>query len=675
MKTESNYDFLKRLVQVHKTGIVDSSLSPEKDELRLQNAVSVFLPKDADEMLLTSAKDMVDYFFTTMELEAFITRDENRAQNGNSVILRSRSEEDFGKRGYRITVDKNVTVEGKDSRGIAQGLYYIEDLMNLRRAPFLKKGVFTGSLMFEPRCVMSGYGIGEYPDGYLSLLAHHGFTGLMLWIKGVNESQKGFQNFMDLAQRSSKYGFDIYVESYTAHEVYPEGEEAQKFYDDLYGKLFKECPFIKGLIIVGEAVKFPSRDPDLRPGENPGWYPCCDWPLLLKMIRTAVDKVKPGVEIILSSYNWGYRPKELRQKLIATLPKDVILNCGWEMFEKYDLDGVEEMCCDYSLRVVKPGYYFLTEAEQATKSGIRLDTIANTGGKTWDFGAIPYTPAPYRWAERFEELRKAHDNNNLISLMDSIHYGVYPSMISEIAKWAFREPRVDLEEYIPKIISLYFGKGDLDIKVQAMRHWSEALANMVPTDEDQYGALRIGPSHPLYAGRKPYDPPSPPQDKFAMHRLTRGFYCNVYHYIGNGVPGDERIHKEIASYEYVNDRLMMGIELLEKCKDQSDELKRLINMGRFMHKTIVTVLNTKRFFLLDQERKNTTDAKVRSEIVLKMIELLKSERDNAESTIPLVEFDSVLGFEPSMEYTGDKKRILWKLNQVNNEIEMLMALI
>jgi hypothetical protein len=107
MIKESNYDFLKRLVQVHKTGIVDKTLSPESDEFCFQSTVSVFLPKDADEMLLCSAKDIVDYFFTTMELEAVLTRDETRAQKGNTIILKPTPDEDFGTRGYRITVDEN----------------------------------------------------------------------------------------------------------------------------------------------------------------------------------------------------------------------------------------------------------------------------------------------------------------------------------------------------------------------------------------------------------------------------------------------------------------------------------------------------------------------------------------------------------------------------------------
>nr|MBQ4319600.1 hypothetical protein [Clostridia bacterium] len=523
---ERNYDFCRRMLEVHKKNRRNKALAPDFDEFVFKSPVRILMPEDAGEITVTAAKDFADYLFTSMNVTAYVDYDDG-SDSPNTVILALNSDlgEASERRGHRVTIAENVKVEGYDEAGIAQGLYYLEDVMNLREAPYLKKKIETRRIMFAPRTVMSGYGAGEYPDEYLAALAHHGFSGIMLWIKGINESQKGYQNFKDLAVRAGRYGFDIYVESYTKHDVYPEGEEAQEFYDRLYGDLFAEFPFIKGLVIVGEAVNFPSRDPSVPEGRRPGWWPCSDWPLLLSMIKNAVDKVKPGVEIILSSYNWGYCDYKLRQKLISELPKGVLLNCGWEMFEHFDLDGVDERCADYSLRVVKPGHYFLTEAEAATQYGIKLETIANTGGKTWDFGAIPFDPAPYRWAERCEELRKAHDNNNLAALLDSIHFGVYPSFITEITKWAFCEPRVDLNELIPKILAMHFGHDEIDKIDKAMHLWSDALANMVPTDLDQYGALRVGPGHPFYVkieGRELVEVkgrmqlPYQPQDKFAM---------------------------------------------------------------------------------------------------------------------------------------------------------------
>lgn len=674
MRKESNYDFCKRLLTVHRTDLRSPALRPEADEFSFRDTLRICIPKDADEVLLTGAKDFTDYLFTTMNVEAFLSRAGVKPQEENALILSIDPALELGSRGYRITVDNRVLVEAADSLGISQGLYYLEDVMNLRRAPFLKKGTFNGSMMFQSRNVMSGYGVGEYPDEYLSLLAHHGFTSLMLWIKDINESQKGFQNFKDLGARAAKYGIDLYIESYAPHDVYPEGDEAQAYYDKLYGDLFALCPYIKGLVIVGEAAKFVSRDPDLPEGADPGWYPCRDWSLLLTMIRKAVDKIKPGVEIILSSYNWGGRPKQLREKLNSILPKDVILNCSWELNTPYDLDGTEAMCTDYSLRIVKPGSTFLSEAEMAVKYGLRLETIANAGGKTWDFGAIPYTPAPYRWAERFEELRKAHDQYNLTTLMDSIHYGVYPSMISEIAKWAFREPRVDLNEIIPKIISLYYGDEQLPEKLEALRAWSEALANMVPTVEDQYGALRIGPSHPFYAGRKPGEGVSPPQDKFAMYKLRPGMYKNVYHFY-RSADKYTIIPKEIAAYEHVKACIEKGIALLDGVTEKNEELERLINMGRFMRSTVITALNMKQFYLRDQRRQECSDQAEQARLISEMIEILRSEQENARNAIPIVNFDSSLGFEPAMEYITDEKRILWKINQVDEEIAMLRSLL
>ena len=676
MKVERNYDFCKRLLEVHKKDRRDKSLLPYENEFCFASPTVILMPEGCGEVIETAARDFADYLFTSMNVSAYVDYDRGHDAVG---CVRLKINTDLGeaseRRGHRIEVSDGVTVEGYDECGIAQGLYYLEDVMNLREAPFLEKGSTTRRVMFSPRTVMSGYGIGEYPNDYLSLLAHHGFSGIMLWIKGVNENQKGFQNFTDLALRASRYGFDIYVMSYTAHEVYPEGDEAQEFYDRLYGDFFAQFPFIKGLVIIGEAVKFPSRDKTIPEGIAPGWWPCDDWPLLLKMIQKAVAKVKPDVEIILSSYNWCSVDKKLRHKLIEALPEGVILNCGWEMASRYDLGGISMPCCDYSLRVVTPGDYFLSEAEGATRCGVELQTIANTGGKTWDFGTIPFDPAPYRWAERFEALRKAHDENNLKALMDSIHFGVYPSFITEIAKWAFAEPRVDLNEMIPKILAMHFGKKEIDKIDAAMKKWSEAFANMVPVDEDQYGPLRVGPSHPFYFGLERRTGISPPQDKFAMHKLGIGMYDNVYYFRTKSVPIELRMPKELEAFELVKKLLLEGIELLESVEEKNEELLRMINTGYFMYRTIITTLNIKRFFVQDQIRRYTEDENERRDAILTMLDILADERKNAEAAIPLVEFDSVLGYEPSMEYVTDRKRIEWKLDQVDREAEKLSALL
>ena len=50
-------------------------------------------------------------------------------------------------------------------------------------------------------------------------------------------------------------------------------------------------------------------------------------------------------------------------------------------------------------------------------------------------------------------------------------------------------------------------------------------------------------------------------------------------------------------------------------------------------------------------------------------EILLNEKANVEATIPLVQLDSRLGWEPSMEYIGDARHLRWKIKQVTQVIE------
>jgi hypothetical protein len=62
-----------------------------------------------------------------------------------------------------------------------------------------------------------------------------------------------------------------------------------------------------------------------------------------------------------------------------------------------------------------------------------------------------------------------------------------------------------------------------------------------------------------------------------------------------------------------------------------------------------------------------------------MTALAKAEIQNAENTIPLVEADSRLGWEPSMEYIGDARHLRWKIRQttqvIDNELKLYQEVI
>ena len=55
-------------------------------------------------------------------------------------------------------------------------------------------------------------------------------------------------------------------------------------------------------------------------------------------------------------------------------------------------------------------------------------------------------------------------------------------------------------------------------------------------------------------------------------------------------------------------------------------------------------------------------------ILDELVEIAEDEILNAKNTIPLVEADSRLGWEPAMGYTTDPEKVKWKIGQVERVI-------
>lgn len=85
---------------------------------------------------------------------------------------------------------------------------------------------------------------------------------------------------------------------------------------------------------------------------------------------------------------------------------------------------------------------------------------------------------------------------------------------------------------------------------------------------------------------------------------------------------------------------------------------RLAGLGRFMALTMQTVINTKKWRIARKHK----DYK-------KMLEIGEAEIENAIKAIPLVEADSRLGFEPTMEYMTDRAHIEWKIDVTRRVME------
>ena len=677
---EINYQFRERMAVVHQPDRRDTTRLPTAAEITVTGDYLIAIPREADVVVKNAARDLEDYFFTSMGLSLRVVYEDEaagapRIAYGVDAALPENS--------YRFAVrEGNVSLVGCSPRMAAQAGYYLEDLMNLREAPFLEVTDTVRTSLYNPRMVHSGYGLDMYPTEHLLAIAHAGISAILVFIKDVDITPHGYHDFNDLCHRAAAYGLDVYAYSYMKSGMNPEEEGAEAYYDELYGTLFRECPGLKGVTLVGESVGFPTKDPRAAaPGEtaidgiptgkvHSGFYPCEDYPVWINLLKKVIRKYKADADIVFWTYNFTWRSEEERVRLIKSLPTDISLLVTFERFELLKVGASKLVSQDYTLSFVGPSHIFASEAKAAHERGIRLYAMTNTGGKTWDFGTAPYEPMPYQWMRRFDAMYAAKANWGLSGIMETHHYGMYPSMISKLAKHAFLYPTEPYEEVLKKILASRYGKENIAAVDEALRDFSEAINHLTPTKADEHGALRVGPAHPLnlFAQIKI------PADKDA-HFGNRIWYPHVYTTGGWQSLHSLRVRDEMASMQMMVEHMEKGLARLYAIPNPNDALLRLTGLGQFISNTVKTCVAAKKMYILDARLRASGDPEEILAIADEIEEVVKADRKVAEDTIPIVERDSSLGYEPSMHYMTDKWHLEWKLRHsdfvLNTELREL----
>jgi len=689
--SERSYEFKTLLLEVHKKNIRDYLQKPLASEVEILNGTVIDLSQVNDEVVLNAARDFEDFLFTSMDVCVYISK--FNASKKNAIILSINKDigEGSGYMGYRINVNAhNITIEGYDNRGITQALYFLEDLMKIRKAPFLKKQVICRRAVFERRISQSPFGMFEWPDQALLHLAHSGMDTIALWLKEFNKSKQ--DSYIDvnlLAERASKFGIDIYVTFYKQHNVHPTDENAYEFYDGIYGKLLKSCPKIKGIFLLGEATEFSSKDPNVgfAPRQKnyidniptgkctPGWWPCSDYAEWVDLIKKVARKYNPNLDVVLSTYNWGYAPEKDRIALINRLPQDVSINVTWDMFEQVQMRNSVQDVVDYSLNFVGPGKYFTSEAIAAKKRGIKLMANSQTSGRTWDFGMVPYEPMPYQWIKRYKGLIEASKTWDLKMIYENIHYAFHPSIISELEKYMFFTPfdgGYTPEQWLEKLIERDFGAENANCIDEAFKFFSEGITKYPATNEDQYGVFRTGPSYPFWMVNPKLGLNPLPED--GMIPVSR-FNADKYYFSWytpdiagrNSLPG-VRIFDEIALITEMRDSFIKGFTTLNEIQGETVNLIKLKALAKFMINSCTTAINYKNFYIKLQQLSCVGD-KLKAQVLIDEIErILIQERENAQDTISAVKVDSRIGWEPEEDYLCDEKALLWKIRQIDHEL-------
>ena len=701
---EKHLDFQQKLKEVHKPMRLNKDIYDNFDGLKITPEWKILVKEDSAELINHAANDLTDYFKVSMGIEINIGFSDISLEK--SIFIGT--DESLEERSFKIEAADRILILGKDEKYAAQGSYYLEDIMNLNEAPVIEKCCEVKKMHFETRTITSG-AEEEFSEGELNMIAHAGMTAVDVFVTDILENENTEKRVNDLIKRASKYGLEVYIYPHMINELHPEDEGAYEYYDNTYGKIMRLLPGIKGLILVGESCEFPSKDNrttgkpwhkslnDEKP--SPGWFPCSDYPKFIGMLNKIVKSHDEKAELVFWTYNWGYEEENLRVELIKNIPEGVTMMATFEMFDEIKIsENIIENLTDYSIWKIGPGKYFTTESKAAKEQGIKMYSMTNTCGNTWDFGVVPFLPIPQRWIERYKAVTDAQDNLRLDGVRESHSYGYWPSFISEMTKFAYMLPSFNMNEVLNKFISRDYGKENLKEALKAFKFFSEGMAHCVSTNSDQWGPARIGPAYPLFFERWELIPNCSVTGKSANFT---GFPLYFYN-----LDKEEKLFYEINEYKEMERLFTKGLEILEKITAVLPENKKkdalfTLQVAKFIRNSARTIHRVKRYHYLKAKlnvhidfdakwmggRKNMEDAKKaqkplapaedKQPVINELIEILKAEIENAEETKLLVRENSRLGYTKELGYACGEEQLDWKINMakctLNEELLPLLT--
>ena len=690
--SEKNYDFRKRHWAYHKPGRRDPERKAAENEVMLSSDWKIGFSGSEESIAAIAARDFQDYLEKSMGVPLALVR-----EDGSRTIW---IETDTAvKEGFTVSVAKDhIRLAAAEDKMTFRGTIHLEDLMNLEEAPVLPLGEMVRRPLYTTRIVHSGTGLDAYPDQELLALLHAGYDTIDLFLVDIDRNRLGYCDFNDIIERAARYGIATVFHNYIQTRIHPDEEGAQARFDAVYGDLIRRYPKVASINLCGEALEFPSKDkattgkphresvvddiPDTRP--SPGWYPCSDYPAYIQCIERAVHKFNPQTSVSFSTYNWGYAPLELRKRFLDNFPENVTLSVCFEIFSQRTLEGFHTPVMDYTMSADKPGYYFSTECEEAFKRGITVTGNVNTAGIAWDFGCIPLVPAPDKILKRDLCLREAGLKWNLRSHYCTHHYGWWNSVAADLGKWSgWMDFEPDYDALLTKIAIRDYGREAAPHVRRAWDCFSKGMDHYVASNEDQYGPWRVGPAYPFIfqpnisrtMANKEIKFPTAPHAHFG-HVIVKTFYGPYEN--AEQTPGFLRYPAEIRSLEKMlvlwNEGVEQAALAVEKADPgKRDEAGRLEALGHFIRNEIVTTINIKKWWRANMAMQNCQTAEEAEKFLDEIEGIAAAEAENVKDTIPLVEFDSRLGWEPSMEYVCDKWHLEWKLRQLESALRETAA--
>jgi hypothetical protein len=542
---EETYGFMRTLLEPYRAGppLVRADAVPRQDgEIALTREWSVDAPADADPVVTTAAADLNDFLRNGLKVDVTVPENSKTAIRLRvSPSLKGVSTEE----GYRVEAGPDeITIAGIAPRGVMRGVYWFENQLLLRRAPFVKPGVTVRNCRFNFRITTAlrpgGSSFSEisqpllYTDGLLARISHDGYNAVWVDVntEEITLDSKIFPELNDpdaavrlarlddLSHRAKRFGIDVFPylsTGYNHHlpkaffDKHPEVlgygwgppmctsvPAVRRFYTEIVEALFHHAPDLRGMGVIYDSEGFwYCGNAEGTRLECPRCSNRTQESIAAELLETLDDAMHEagGPDKHLIAWNYNVNSSWVT-KLVPLLPHDVIVQGDFDKGMVEVKDGMRHVVEDYSLSNLGPPDNFVNEYHAARDRGMTVMT------KTESFVSqeavfIPYIPAMEQWYARNYKIREYTLGGFWATWS---HYGWTPSRPAELtAEMAF-DPLPPMEQMLTEMARRDFGAAAVPFVMRAWHDFSEGIREFPYSDPVARtpGPIQRGPSHPFF---------------------------------------------------------------------------------------------------------------------------------------------------------------------------------
>ena len=181
------FHFVRELSRPGRPRLRDAARRASRAEVDLSSGWSLIQP--AQPRLAQAARRFQDYLRDSMEAQVELTP--GPPSRGKTIRLAVGPARDGGTRGFEIQVGpRELRITGQEEGDVLQGLYWLQDQMELRGGPFVPRGTLRRETAWDPRYLYSYLAlfgdplleedIDPFPGAYLEALARAGINGVWM---------------------------------------------------------------------------------------------------------------------------------------------------------------------------------------------------------------------------------------------------------------------------------------------------------------------------------------------------------------------------------------------------------------------------------------------------------------------------------------------------------------